>query len=127
MAASLETRTPFLDYRVAEFSWRLPLNMKLRDGTGKWLVRQLLYKYVPKRLIERPKAGFSVPIGVWLRGPLRSWAEALLDQNRLKQENILHIEPILKLWEEHLNGEYDHANKLWSILMFQLWNESERK
>ncbi|MFB3101260.1 MAG: asparagine synthase-related protein, partial [Gammaproteobacteria bacterium] len=118
---------PFLDHRVLELSWRLPLNMKIRDGQGKWALRQILYKYVPSELIERPKQGFSIPLGEWLRGPLRDWAENLLDPVRLKQEGFLRHEPIHEKWTEHLSGKRNWEHQLWSVLMFQAWLESQQK
>jgi asparagine synthase (glutamine-hydrolysing) len=124
MATSLETRVPFLDHRVAELAWRLPLNMKIRNGQGKWALRQVLYKYVPKNLIERPKAGFAIPIGQWLRGPLKDWAEAMLDEKRLEDEGYFHPKPIREKWAQHLTGRYDHTASLWAVLMFQSWLES---
>ncbi len=123
MACSLETRVPFLDHRVVELAWRLPLHMKVRGNTGKWALRQVLYKYVPKELIERPKAGFAIPIGQWLREPLREWAENLLSVQRLQTEGFLRPEPIRQAWAEHLCGKRDHTAKLWSVLMFQAWLE----
>jgi asparagine synthase (glutamine-hydrolysing) len=124
MATSLETRVPFLDHRVADLAWRLPLNMKIRNGQGKWALRQVLYKYVPKNLIERPKAGFATPIGQWLRGPLKDWAEALLDEKRLEVEGYFYPKPIREKWAQHLSGRYDHAASIWAVLMFQSWLES---
>lgn len=126
MATSLETRVPFLDHRVVEVAWRLPLHMKIRGNVGKWALRQLLYKHVPKELIERPKAGFAIPIGQWLRGPLRDWAESLIGEQRLQAEGYLRPAPIRQAWAEHLNGRRDHTAKLWSVLMFQAWLEKSR-
>jgi len=126
MACSLETRVPFLDHRVVEMAWSLPLNMKVRGNTGKWALRQVLYKYVPKELIERPKAGFAIPIGQWLRGPLRDWAESLIDEQRLQTEGYFRPVPIRQAWADHLSGRRDNTAKLWSILMFQAWLEKNR-
>jgi len=126
MACSLETRVPFLDHRVVELAWQLPLNMKIRNNQGKWALRQVLYKHVPRELIERPKAGFAIPIGQWLRGPLRDWANSLIDEKRLKEEGYLKPAPILQAWKEHLTGRIDHTPKLWAVLMFQSWLEVNR-
>ena len=126
MAISLETRVPFLDHRVAELAWRLPLDMKIRNNKGKWALRQVLYKYVPSKLIERPKAGFGVPVGQWLCGPLREWAEALLDEQRLQREGYFYPAPIRKKWAEHLSGDIDNTASLWAVLMFQSWLEENK-
>lgn len=125
MANSLETRVPLLDHRVVEFAWQLPLSLKIRKGTGKWVLREVLYKHVPREMIERPKKGFSIPLAQWLRGPLREWADTLLDEQRLQQESYFNPQPIRKLWQEHLVGRRDNALKLWSILMFQAWLEQQ--
>jgi len=123
MGVSLETRVPLLDHRVVEFAWRLPLSMKIRGGQGKWILRQILYKYVPQKLIERPKMGFGVPVSAWLRGPLREWAGALLDKSRLEREGFFHPAPIRQKWDEHLSRQRDWQQSLWSLLMFQAWLE----
>lgn len=126
MAVGLETRVPFLDHRVAELAWRLPLDMKIRGGQGKWALRQVLDKHVPRGLIDRPKSGFGIPVGQWLRGPLRPWAESLLDEKRLEAEGYFHAGPIRRKWAQHLAGSGDHTPSLWAVLMFQSWLESVR-
>jgi asparagine synthase (glutamine-hydrolysing) len=125
MSVSLETRVPFLDHRVVEFAWRLPQSYKLRNGVTKWPLRQVLYKYVPQALIERPKMGFSVPIGDWLRGPLRGWAQALLDPARLRAETFFEPALIRQKWEEHQSGRRNWQYQLWNVLMFQAWYEQQ--
>ena len=124
MATSLETRAPLLDHRVAALAWQLPLSMKISPaGTSKWALRQILYSHVPRELVERPKAGFAMPIGQWLRGPQCSWASELLHPDRLSKEGYLRAEPINRLWRQHLSGHYDHTTKLWTVLMWQAWLE----
>ncbi len=127
MAVSLEARVPFLDHRLVEFSWHVPLAWKIRQGKGKWLLRKLLAQYVPPTLTERPKMGFGVPIGLWLRGPLREWAEALLDEKCLKDQGYLNPKPIRDKWNEHLHGDCNWEYLLWDVLMFQAWLEQERE
>lgn len=121
MSVSLETRIPLLDHRVVEFAARLPLNLKIRNGQGKWILRQILYRYVPRELIERPKTGFAIPLGQWMRGPLREWAEALISESRLKSEGFLDAGLVRKRWDEHMSGRRDWQYQLWNVLMFQSW------
>ena len=121
MAVSLETRMPFLDHRVVEFAWTLPLEYKWRDGQSKWALRQVLYRHVPRRLIERPKMGFAVPLAGWLRGPLRDWAEALIDEPGLRREGYFDVAAIRQTWRQHLSGRRDWQHALWNVLMFQMW------
>jgi asparagine synthase (glutamine-hydrolysing) len=125
MAVSLETRVPMLDHRVIEFAWTLPLELRVRAGEGKWLLKELLARYVPRQLFDRPKTGFGLPIDTWLRGPLRDWAEALLDESRLRSEGFLNSTPIREKWHEHLQGERNWAYWLWDVLMFQAWWQAQ--
>ena len=127
MAVSLEGRVPFLDHRIAEFAWRLPLSWRVRGREGKWILRQVLYNYVPRELVERPKAGFGIPLDSWLRGPLRDWAEALLDEGRLRREGFLNPEPIRRSWQEHLSGRRSWQYHLWDVLMFQAWLDEHHR
>ena len=124
MAVSLETRAPFLDRSVVEFAWSLPMRLKIRDGQGKWLLRQLLDRHVPRALIERPKMGFGIPLDAWLRGPLRDWAESLLAEDRLRREGYLNPAPLRSAWKAHLAGQASYGYRLWSVLMFQAWLEA---
>jgi asparagine synthase (glutamine-hydrolysing) len=123
MAVALEVRVPILDHRVVEFSWRLPPRFKMRRGRGKWLLRQVLYRHVPKHLVERPKSGFAIPLGTWLRGPLRAWAEELLSEKRLAEDGLLNPGPIRARWWEHLEGTRNWHASLWTVLMFQAWRQ----
>jgi asparagine synthase (glutamine-hydrolysing) len=121
MAVGLETRVPLLDHRIVEFAFTLPLAISRREGTTKWPLRQLLYRHVPKSLIDRPKMGFGIPIDSWLRGVLRDWAEDLLNESRLRREGYFRPEPIRQAWDDHLSGRRNNQYLLWNILMFQAW------
>lgn len=121
MSTSLELRAPFLDHNLVEYAWKLPFKFKNRDGQAKWILRQVLYKYVPKELIERPKRGFGVPLNDWLRGPLKEWVEELLNPAFLEKQNIFNTKEVYSMWNHHLAGTRNYGTRLWFILMFQAW------
>src|SRR5437763_811020 len=123
MAVALEARVPLLDHRVVEFSWRLPRSAKVRNHSTKWILRQVLYRHVPRTLIERPKMGFGIPLGEWLRGPLRDWAETLLNENRLRDAALLDHKVVRRFWQEHLDGSRNWQYLLWNVLMLEAWRE----
>jgi asparagine synthase (glutamine-hydrolysing) len=126
MANSLETRVPLLDHRIVEFAMSLPLEYKLRNGVDKWVLRQVLYKYVPKSLIERPKMGFGVPLAEWMRGPLREWCENLINKRRLDDEGFFDSDIIQTKWKEHLNLKRNWQAQLWDVMVFQAWLEDQK-
>jgi asparagine synthase (glutamine-hydrolysing) len=121
MAVSLEVRAPYLDHEFIEFAWSLPVGQKIRGITGKWLLRQVLYKYVPRELVERPKTGFGIPVGIWLRGPLREWAESLLTPENLARQHAIDPALILRRWKEHLSGSRNWTESIWCVLVYQQW------
>ncbi len=127
MAVSLETRVPFLDHRVAELAARIPLGLKIRDGEGKRIIRQLLYRHVPRELIERPKTGFAVPVADWIKGPLRDWAEDLLDSRRMAQDGWFDPNVVHRRWQDHLSGRRSSPQALWALLMFQSWLRNQKE
>lgn len=122
MHHSLEARVPLLDTRVFAFAWRIPTTWRVRDGKGKYLLRRLLHNYVPPSLVERPKMGFGIPVGEWLRGPLRPWAEALLEERHLREQDIFHPQSVRFAWERHVSGASNWEYLLWIVLMFQAWH-----
>jgi len=126
MAVGLEIRVPLLDHRVVELAWRFPCHLKIRKRQGKWLLRQLLDRYVPQKLIDRPKQGFGVPVDQWLRGPLREWGEDMLDVHRLKQQDFVDANTARECWEEHQCGRYNWRDNLWLLLMWQAWYSSNK-
>jgi asparagine synthase (glutamine-hydrolysing) len=121
MAFGLETRAPLLDRRIAAFAWRAPTRMRLRDGSGKWLLRQVLARYVPAPLTERPKLGFSVPLHAWLTGPLRDWAQSLISPDLIARHGVLRPTPVADVWRRYLAGDSSLDHRVWTILMFQSW------
>jgi asparagine synthase (glutamine-hydrolysing) len=123
----LQLRLPLLDQQLVEFAWRIPIDLKLRDGQGKWLLRQVACRYLPRELLERPKMGFSPPIASWLRGPLREWAEELLQPDRLAQQGLLEPQLVRRTWEAHQVGRQDAALPMWSVLMFQAWYDEQQQ
>ncbi len=123
MSVSLEARAPLLDHKLVEFAWSLPLDLKLRNGSGKWLLKEVLHDYVPKAIMDRPKTGFGIPLSEWLRGPLKSWAEQLLNENKLREQGYLQVDTVMALWKAHQDMSWDHGRQLWNILMFQAWLE----
>ena len=126
MAVSLETRVPFLDHRVADVAARIPLRMKVRGNSGKHILRKLLAKSVPRELFERPKAGFGIPVGEWIKGPLRPWAEELLDPQRLREQQWFDVDAVRRRWHDHLTGQRNSTPAIWAILMFQAWVEEQK-
>jgi asparagine synthase (glutamine-hydrolysing) len=127
MGVSLEGRVPFLDQNIVKFAWSVPTKYKFKNNKGKWLLRQVLQQYIPKELVERPKSGFTLPLSDWLRGPLKDWAEELINPDRLADEGILNSDLVNKRWLEHQKGNTDWSNQLWSVLMFQLWLDHNSK
>ena len=121
MEVSLETRLPYLDHEIVEFATSLPLSMRFRKGQGKWLLRQVLYRHVPENLIERPKMGFGVPIGDWIKGSMREWVEELVDKKKIEEEGYFNSQEVNKMWQQHLSGKFNRTHELWNILMFQAW------
>ena len=126
MSVGLESRSPFLDHKIVELSWMINNKFKINNGLGKIILRDILYKHVPKKLIERPKQGFGIPLATWLRGPLKDWANDLLNENKIKSQNYFDYKLIRNRFESHIKGENNWEHSLWSILMFQAWNENNK-
>ena len=126
MAVSLETRVPLLDSDIYKFAWSLPMSMKSNDLEGKLILKDVLKRYLEPKLFERPKMGFGVPVGDWLRGPLRDWAEELINEKRIKDQGLLSHKTVRKCWQDHLEGKRNWQNKLWSVLMFQSWLDEQK-
>jgi asparagine synthase (glutamine-hydrolysing) len=127
MSCSLEVRIPLLDHRMVEHAWKIPNDLKVRRGVSKWLLRKIAYRYIPAAMLERPKSGFAVPIGGWLRKELRDWAEALLEPGQLRQQGYFNVGAVRERWMQHLSGKQNWEHQLWSILMFQAWLHSQRE
>jgi asparagine synthase (glutamine-hydrolysing) len=127
MAVSLEARVPLLDHDVVEFAWQIPLAWKIHGRTQKWILRQVLARHVPTSLFERPKMGFGVPVGQWLRGPLKDWAADLLDENALSADGILDPHVVRRTWDAHQADRGNHEHQLWAVLMFQSWWKLNRR
>jgi asparagine synthase (glutamine-hydrolysing) len=125
MSVSVEARVPILDYRVVEFALRLPPRLKIRGESGKYILRQVLYQHVPEALFQRPKMGFQLPLSRWLRGPLREWAEDLLQPDLLRREGLLQPDAVRAIWDDHMTGRRDRSDHLWTVLMFQSWLEAQ--
>ena len=125
MAVSLESRTPFLNHSLVELSQRIPIELKIKDGKGKWILRNILNDFIPANFIDKPKTGFGIPIAEWLRGPLKEWAEALIDSSRLKHDGYFNAELVTNMWDKHINKSRNYGHHLWSILMFQAWLEKK--
>jgi asparagine synthase (glutamine-hydrolysing) len=126
MAVSLEARVPLLDHRIVAFAWSLPLGLKVRGSTGKWILRQVLQRYVPQAIVSGPKMGFGVPMADWLRGPLREWAEALIEPRRLAQEGFFSVSVVQERWREFIEDQKPYEHHLWDVLMFQAWLDANR-
>ena len=125
MSIGLENRVPLLDHRIIEFTWKLPLSIRMEHGKRKILLKKILSKSIPKKLISRPKSGFGIPLDAWLRGSLKEWAEDMLNKDSLKNDEFLDSKKIQTLWKQHQSKRYNHQSQLWAILMFQSWSENQ--